>query len=100
MIDEMMANIDEIWPGNGSRGPDLLCLETGFHRAPFIFASAMIEVVRRAPELPTNEAILYKEQTFIDMQRRLFDRLFEQYVKDTSKEVGKLRDFVSSLALT
>jgi hypothetical protein len=96
-IDETLANIDLMWPGDGERGPDLLCLETGFHRHQFIFSRSLIEMVRMTPGAPSEAATVWTDESYIDMQRARFDRLFAEYKREIGSELQTLKSFIESL---
>lgn len=97
LVDEMLDNLDRIWPDEAAGGPDLVCLETGFHRHPFIYQSAMIDVVRMRPDSPTSSGVYYSDAGYVSSQRELFDKLFEEYSKSRRQEFRKLRRFIISL---
>ena len=96
-VEETLGNLEIIWPCNGSGGPDLLCLETGFHRHPLIFSKAMIDIVRRREDTATEQGIVYTDQKFIELQRSLFDQLFGAFSKDQQTELAALRSFIRDL---
>ena len=96
-VEETLANVDRIWPDNGTYGPDLLCEETGFHRHIFIFPQTLTEVVRRKPELQTELAIVYTDLKYVDMQRSLFDQLYRTYKRNIITELATLKSFIKSV---
>lgn len=96
-IQDTLENIHIIWGEDGGSGPDVICLETGFFRHPFIFHNVVVEATRAAPHMPTQSGIVHKDSNYVKWEKENFDHIFSSSSRGHQTEVQSLVDFVAKL---
>lgn len=93
---DVLDRIDEVW-GDGTRGPDLCCHETGHMRVEIIFDGAFIESYRPGPNAPLAGGRLSADIDEIADARARFDEVFDGSSRGQLAEINKLKAFVREL---
>ena len=94
---DLLAQIDELWGVESDRGPDAICLDTGFYQIDYIFDDVLMSQSRLSPGTPTEGGWQYVDPDLVDRARSRFDRVFDSNWRGHAAEIDHLRTHIVGL---
>jgi len=94
---DVLAAADELWGLQGTRGPDVTCVDTGIYQIDYVFPTALLSQTRARADVPTDGGWLYTDPELVARARSRFDKVFDANYTGHATEVGRLKQHVEGI---